>query len=210
MVDLRDHFLATGVRFYFDITIDYIVLMQESVEQISISEFDDFKLTAPKSLIKLSEEPKYILFISDIGLSPRMGNKEALKVKNLCKCLRGTLDDMSREKIVKASNIARVVIARISIASDNGTKRATEILDLILSQLGQVIDVDVMPGENEECLSMKSMPQRPIHAVNLPESSKLQTATDLSNRCLLLCEQVCSKTSVINRVFFTTRDLYWL
>lgn len=137
----------------------------------------------------LFKEDMYVIFISGLDIAHSFDSLLPLKV--WIEWMSGNLGELEG---VKASQVYRLIIAGNSISSkvDLDTKKGLQsgqniseqldhvkTLDRLLLDLVQVIDVDLMPGQNDPTSYV--LPQRPLHHCILPLSAPYRSMNRVSN-----------------------------
>ncbi|XP_015838416.1 DNA polymerase delta subunit 2 [Tribolium castaneum] len=149
--------------------------------------FADFRPQIPRPLL---DDSAFVIFLSGLDLvnSPQCD----LNLQLFTFWLSGLCDVAP----FRASKITRVIIAGNSIRNtpeqvkpsismlsrrpeSSDSIDAVKLLDKFLLQLGQVIDVDVMPGENDP--SNRILPQKPMHRCMFPQSGVYKSVNQVSN-----------------------------
>lgn len=127
----------------------------------------------------------YVLFLSGLDIANSLDALLPLKV--LTEWISGSLGDIQG---VHYANISRVVIVGNSINCRNDldakksgliTEQLDHIktLDRLLLEFAQVIDIDIMPGQNDPTSYV--LPQRPLHNCLLPLASPYKSLSRVSN-----------------------------
>lgn len=149
--------------------------------------YADFRPQVPRPIF---ENPAFVVFIS--GLDLINSSNFAVNLQLFTFWLSGLCDLAPYDP----SKISRVIIAgncirnkpeehkpSISMLSRRPesceTIDAVTILDKFLHQLGQNIDVDIMPGENDP--SNHILPQKPMHFCMFPKSGVYKSVNQVSN-----------------------------
>ncbi|KAJ3655302.1 hypothetical protein Zmor_014437 [Zophobas morio] len=150
--------------------------------------FAGFREQVPRPLF---EDSAYVVFIS--GLDLINSAKFAINLQLLIHWISGLVGDLSG---IETSRITRVIITGNSVRNtpepvkpsisllsrlpdSNETFEAVKLLDKFLLQLGQTIDVDVMPGTHDP--SNHILPQKPMHYCMFPEASVYKSVNQVSN-----------------------------
>ncbi|KAL3285977.1 hypothetical protein HHI36_000491 [Cryptolaemus montrouzieri] len=97
------------------------------------------------------------------------------------------VDSKQITRVLIAGNSVRTVPEKVKptismtsrIQESTDTIEAVRIFDRFLSQLCQIIEVDVMPGENDP--SNHILPQQPLHYCMFPKSSKYNSSNQVPN-----------------------------
>lgn len=137
------------------------------------------------------EDPVYILLMS--GLNVGSSKEKGLEMQMLFDFISGRLG--SEEDVVKASRIARVVVAGDSVSqsdsADLGKDRYTSSkvqselaapvkrLDVLLAQVLGSCPVDLMPGKLDPV--NVSLPQQALHTCLLPHSARFNSLSLTTN-----------------------------
>ncbi|RZC37590.1 DNA polymerase delta subunit 2, partial [Asbolus verrucosus] len=136
------------------------------------------------------ESPNQVMFLS--GLDLVHGENIEMNLQLLELWLNGFADSDNNE----SSQIVRVVVAGNSIRNlpeevppsisllskrpeSSSTVEAVKYFDKLLARLSQVVEIDVMPGENDP--SNHILPQKPMHYCMFPESSRYKSLNQVSN-----------------------------
>lgn len=150
--------------------------------------------TISNSSIFSPKEPKFVLFISGLGIDGSMSEDLTLSSQLLVDFIAGRLG--GDEEIKIASHIVRVVIAGNSIAQPDSSiakehrfpvtksaavdsTMAAKSCDLLLSQVLGTCPVVVMPGPNDP--TNITFPQQPFHSCLLPSSARFNSVTFATN-----------------------------
>lgn len=137
------------------------------------------------------EENTYVIFLS--GLDLIHPEDCMLSIEILTNFLCGSLGDF---KDIKISNIARLIIAGNCIRNErekvkqslsltskipisSNTVQAIQSMDVLLSKWCSIIDVDVMPGENDPTNHI--LPQQNLHRCMFPESRDYKSLNFVTN-----------------------------
>ncbi|KAJ8981894.1 hypothetical protein NQ317_007286 [Molorchus minor] len=143
----------------------------------------------PQIEYPLINEDKYVIFLSGIDFINHHNFVSNLEL--LTNWVSGMLGDEDT-----VSRIVRIIIAGNSIRSHAEKKRITMMMtsrskespeaieavknfDYFLLQLCELVDVDVMPGENDP--SNHILPQRPMHCCMFPNSSVYKSLNLVTN-----------------------------
>lgn len=137
------------------------------------------------------EEDSYVILLSGLDLIQIENSKLALNI--LTDFLSGILGDFDN---VRVSSITRLIVAGNSVKNvkdklkpslsltskvpiSSNTLEAIKRLDSLLSNWCSVIDVDVMPGENDPTNHI--LPQQHIHRCMFPESGPFKSLHLVTN-----------------------------
>ncbi|CAH0564120.1 unnamed protein product [Brassicogethes aeneus] len=139
----------------------------------------------------MSTETHFIVFLSGLDFINQQNFAVNLELFNFY--ISGLINDDSND----VSKIARVIIAGNSVRTKKDTQKqqtismtsrvsenahtieAVKVLDTFLMQLCQVIDVDLMPGENDP--SNHILPQKQMHFCMFPKSIEYKTLNLVPN-----------------------------
>lgn len=137
------------------------------------------------------EDSAYLVFLS--GLDFVHFGKFAINLKLVTAWLAGLIGDLEN---IATSKIIRLIIAGSSIRNDpeevepsisllsrriesTQSIEAVKEFDTFLLELSRLIDVDVMPGENDP--SNNILPQKPMHFCMFPQATAYKSLNQVSN-----------------------------
>ncbi|XP_044744884.1 DNA polymerase delta subunit 2 [Coccinella septempunctata] len=126
------------------------------------------------------EKTNIILQIIPYWLSGLIELDETINSKDICRVI------IAGNSVRTAPEKAKPTISMTSrIPESADTIDAVKILDEFLLKICQIIDVDIMPGENDP--SNHILPQQPLHHCMFPKSSKYRSLNQVPNpyKCLL-------------------------
>jgi DNA polymerase delta subunit 2 len=150
--------------------------------------FADYRQQIPRPVF---DNSAYIVFIS--GLDLINSANFAINLQLIVYWLSGMTGDLNN---IETSKVNRLVISGNSIRNipeeakssismlsrkpeSSDTIEAVKVLDKFLLQLSQVIDVDLMPGENDP--SNHILPQKAMHYCMFPQASQYKSLNQVSN-----------------------------